>query len=208
MDLIDRARALYEGADAAHDFDHVLRVLALVRRIGPAEGADMRILDLAALLHDIARAEEAHSGVDHALAGAEQARQLLQEWDYEKEIVDAVAAAIASHRFRNDIAPKTLEARILYDADKLDAIGAIGIGRAYAFAGRTGQRLWSTVPAGARATPTVDPTTHSPVIEFAVKLSHLAATLHTETARHIAQERHNYMVTFFERLESEVRGEK
>ena len=79
-DLIERARVLYRGADAAHDFDHVLRVLALVRRIGPAEGADMRLLEAATLLHDIARAEEGHTGVDHAQAGAEQAREIVRSW--------------------------------------------------------------------------------------------------------------------------------
>ena len=78
MDLITQARALYEGADAAHDFDHVLRVLALVRRIKPAEEAAIRLLEVATLLHDIARAEEVRSGLDHALAGAERARGIVR----------------------------------------------------------------------------------------------------------------------------------
>ncbi len=208
MDLIAQARALYEGADAAHDFDHVLRVLTLVRRIGPAEGADMRLLEVATLLHDIARAEEVRSGVDHARAGAARAQEIVRQWGYRAAEAAAVAGIIAAHRFRNDAEPQTVEEKVLYDADKLDAIGAIGIGRAFAYAGRTGQRLWSEVPAGARATQPVDPATHSPAIEFAVKLSLLAGSLHTATARALARGRHDFMVAFFARLEAEVRGEQ
>jgi len=208
MDLIARARALYTGRDATHDFDHVLRVLTLVRRIGPAEGADMRVLGVATLLHDIAREEEARTGVDHALAGAERARGIVREWGYGEEEAVAIAQAIVGHRFRNDRRPETLEAQVLYDADKLDAIGAIGVGRAFAYAGYTGQRLWTPVPEGATAARLRDFSTHSPVIEFVVKLSRLADSLHTGTARSIARERHAFMAAFFERLEAEVRGEK
>lgn len=207
-DLIERARVLYRGADAAHDFDHVLRVLALVRRIGPAEGADMRLLEAATLLHDIARAEEGHTGVDHAQAGAEQAREIVRSWGYSIEEAEAIAQAIAAHRFRSGVPPESVEARVLYDADKLDAIGAIGIGRAFAFAGQKGQRLWTPVPAEATASREIDHASWSPSVEFAVKLSRLADSLYTETARAIARERHAFMVDFFRRLEAEVRGER
>ena len=208
MDLIDRARTLYAETDSAHDFDHVRRVLALVRRIGPAEGADMRLLEAATLLHDIARADEVENGADHARVGAERARAIVLQWGYTPAEAEAIAGIIAAHRFRNESPPRTVEEKVLYDADKLDAIGAIGVGRAFAYAGRTGQRLWSPVPAGARATQPVDPATHSPAIEFAVKLSHLAGSLHTKPARVIARERHAFMVAFFERLEAEVTGER
>jgi uncharacterized protein len=206
-EMIERARAFYRGADAAHDFDHVLRVLALVRRIGPAEGANMRLLEVATLLHDIARAEEGHTGVDHAQAGASQAREIALSWGYSCEEAEAIARAIAAHRFRTECPPESVEARVLYDADKLDAIGAVGIGRAFAFAGRMGQRLWTPVPAGLAARREIDHAAWSPSIEFAVKLSRLADSLYTETARAIARERHAFMVAFFRRLEAEVQGE-
>lgn len=208
MDLINRARTYYAETDTAHDFDHVLRVLMLVRRIGPAEGADMRLLEAATLLHDIARADEVENGVDHAQAGAERAGAIVQEWGYTSAEAAVIARIIAAHRFRNEAPPRTVEEKVLYDADKLDAIGAIGVGRAFAYAGRTGQRLWSPVPPDARATQRVDPAAHSPSIEFAVKLSRLAGALHTETARAIAQERHAFMVAFFERLDDEIQGKK
>jgi len=196
---IEEARQCYSGSDAAHDFDHVLRVLALAERIGRAEGARMEIVRAAVLLHDVARAEEDRTGECHAKVGAERARQILAGHPTDK--VEAVAQAIASHRFRDEVTPQTLEAKVLYDADKLDAMGAIGIARAYALAGKRGQRLWVETSAE------LPSTAHTPVHEFIFKLSKLRETLFTATARQIAEERHRYMVEFFARLEGEVRGE-
>ena len=202
---VEEARQYYTDCDAAHDFDHVLRVLALAERIGQAEGAAMEIVRAAALLHDVARAEEERTGACHAKVGAEQARQILAGHPADK--VEAVAQAIASHRFRsNEVVPQTLEAKVLYDADKLDAIGAIGIARAYALAGRRGQRLWAKTPSGSLAES--QPTDHTPVHEFTFKLSQLKDALFTATARQIAEERHRYLVEFFARLEEEVRGKR
>ena len=201
---IEEARQYYTDSDAAHDFDHVLRVLALVERIGQADGAAMEIVRTATLLHDVARAEEERTGACHARVGAEQARQILAGHPADK--VEAVAQAIASHRFRDEVVPQTLEARVLYDADKLDAIGAIGIARAYALAGKRGQRLWAGTPADSLAES--QSTDHTPVHEFIFKLSQLKEALFTDTARQIAKERHRYMVEFFTRLEEEVQGNR
>jgi uncharacterized protein len=200
----EEARRYYAGEDTAHDFDHVLRVLALAERIGQAEGADLEIVRAAVLLHDVARAEEESTGVCHAQAGAQRAREILQGHPPEK--VEAVAQAIATHRFRKKSVPQTLEAQVLYDADKLDAIGAIGVARAYAISGQTRQRLWGPVPADyqgeAQGTPE-----HTAAHEFVFKLSRLKKTLFTSTAKAMAEERHRYMVGFFARLEREAKGE-
>ena len=118
----------------------------------------------------------------------------------------AVAQAIASHRFRDQVVPQTLEAKVLYDADKLDAIGAIGIARAYALAGRRGQHLWAETPAG--SLDESQSTDYTPVHEFTFKLSRLKEALFTTTARQIAKDRHRYMVEFFARLEAEVQGKR
>ncbi len=139
MISIEEAKRYYSGDDAAHDFEHVLRVLRLAERIGRAEGADMEVLRAAVLLHDVARVAEDQGGPCHAEAGAQRARQILA--DHPRVKVEAVAEAIAAHRFRGSHLPETLEAKVLYDADKLDAIGAIGVARAYAIAGRHGQRM-------------------------------------------------------------------
>jgi uncharacterized protein len=211
MITVDKARAYYSGEDAAHNFDHVLRVLRLAERIGHAEGADMDILRAAALLHDVARVAEDAGGPCHAQAGAEQARQILAV--HSEEDVNAVAHAIRTHRFRGSSLPQTLEAQILYDADKLDAIGAIGVARAYAIAGRHAQRLWAEVPQGfanrsiLEARRDVTDEKHTPVHEYMFKLSRLKDALFTQTARAIAKDRHDYMARFFERLKREVHGE-
>jgi uncharacterized protein len=210
---LDQARQYYRGADPAHDFDHVLRVLELAERIGRAEGADMDVLRAAVLLHDIGRREEIDSGVCHAQIGAEKARRILSDWPHEK--VEAIAHAISTHRFRNENPPRTLEAKVLYDADKLDCIGAIGVVRAYVVGGMTGQRLWAEVDSdylrGRESNKTLSrkdiPPDHTPVHEFAFKLSRIREVLFTPTAREIAEERHRFMAEFFARLDAEVRGE-
>lgn len=211
MITIDEARSHYRGSDASHDFDHVLRVLRLAERIGEAEGANMIVVRTAVLLHDVARGEERWSGVCHAQAGASRARGILA--DHPSAMVDAVADAIATHRFRGDAVPGTLEAQILYDADKLDAIGAIGVARAYAVAGERGSQLWGGVPDGYGERQRIEgrddefDQDHTPVHEYVFKLARLKGTLFTETARRIGEERHAYMAGFFRRLEQEVAGE-
>ncbi len=205
MITIDQARRYYAAADTAHDFEHVLRVWRLVQRIGPAEGADMVVLQAATLLHDVARADELRSGVEHAAEGARRAQLILA--DHPPVQVEAVAHAIAAHRFRGDVTPNTLEARVLYDADKLDAIGAIGVARAYAIAGLLGQPLWTPPIPNQVASRDDLSAHHSPVREFAVKLGRLRDTLYTPTARAIAHGRHAFMEAYFARLEQEVLGE-
>ena len=107
--------------------------------------------------------------------------------------------------------PQTLEAKVLFDADKLDAIGAVGVGRAYAMAGRRGQKLWSSL----NASDTGDRSSviegkaeeHTPVQEYLFKLRHLKDVMFTGTGRSLAAERQAFMVSFFDRLDREVRGE-
>jgi uncharacterized protein len=124
-------------------------------------------------------------------------------------MVEAVVHAIAAHRFRTGPEPSTLEAQVLYDADKLDAIGAIGVARAFAYGGAHGQRLWAptdSVDLEQWQAEGDDADVHTPVHEFIVKLSRIKDRLYTAAGRAIAAERHDYMVVFFERLTHEVRG--
>jgi uncharacterized protein len=93
----------------------------------------------------------------------------------------------------------------LFDADKLDAIGAIGVARVFAFGGAAGQRLWAEVPEGYDEHSASGG--HTPIHEFVVKLAKIKDRLTTETGRRIGQERHDFMAAFFARLEAEVRGE-
>lgn len=208
MITVEEAREYYHGAETAHDFDHVRRVLALAERLARAEGADVEIVRAAVLLHDISRAEEDATGQgDHAQMAGERARAILIARGIAPERADAVAHAIAAHRFRGNTPPQTLEAKVLFDADKLDSIGAIGVARAYAISGVLNQRLWSAVAPDAVATRDQHNADHTAVAEFAVKLSKVRERVHTASARKIADERHAYMADFFARLEREVRGE-
>jgi uncharacterized protein len=196
---VEQARALYAAGDAAHDFDHVLRVTALAVHLAQAEGADVEIVRTAALLHDIGLD---NGRVGHEEVAAERAHEILAGQPPGK--VEAVAQAIRSHRFRAGPPPQTLEAQCLFDADKLDAIGAIGVARVFAFGGAAGQRLWAEVPEGYDEHSGGE---HTPIHEFVVKLAKIKDRLTTEPGRRIGKARHDFMAAFFARLEAEVRGE-
>jgi uncharacterized protein len=195
---IDQARAFYAASgDSTHDFEHVLRVYRMAEHIARAEEADMKVVRVATLLHDIARPDQDAGRIaDHALEGARRAREILT--GQPAEFVEAVAHAIETHRFRVNRPPQTLEAKVLHDADKLDAIGAVGIARAFAYGAHRGQPLW----AGSN-----DPE-HTAMKEFVFKLSKIKSRLLTATGRAIAEERHAFMAEFFERMAAEVAGEK
>ncbi len=201
------AAALYAAGDAAHDFDHVRRVARLAVRLAEAEGADVTVVRLAALLHDAPTpGAEAGGRSSHHRSAAAFARRLLLERGLDAERADAVAHCIEAHRFRDhSTPPQTLEAKCLYDADKLDSMGAIGIARAFAYGGAHADRLWTepwrrldpqgSPPAGAEYTP---------VHEYVYKLNRLLATLHTDSARALGAERHVFMAHFFDRLDVEM----
>lgn len=172
-----------------------------------AEDADLRVVRAAALLHDVGRRQAEAAGLDHARVAAGRARAILHR--YPSPAVEAVIHAVAAHRFRTDPTPSTLEAQVLYDADKLDAIGAVGVARAFAYGGAHGQPLWApfdSVDLEHWEANGDDPDAHTPVHEFVVKLSRIKDQLYTSTGRAIAAGRHDYMVRFFERLAQEVRG--
>ena len=144
------------------------------------------------------------------MRGSVLARELLQSQP--SEFVEAVAHAIEAHRFRAEPAPRTLEAQVLSDADKLDAIGAIGVARAFAHACARGTALWRVpwreiAAAGGNANdqPKALGPDYTPVHEFVYKLDHIPDRLYTATARAIARERQAFMRAFFERLDEEIR---
>ncbi len=220
MITIDFARSLYAqhaDADSAHDFDHVLRVVQMAEKIALVEGANLEIVRTAAWLHDIGL-DDGRAG--HETLAANRAREILKNLakgsdqasdsertpspGYSDEFIEAVAHAIEAHRFRSGPAPQTLEAKVLFDADKLDAIGAIGVARAFAFGGHRGQKLWAAVPFDFADT---DSPEHTPVHEYIVKLRKIKDRMQTATGRSIAEERHAFMVKFFERLDQEVKSE-
>jgi uncharacterized protein len=213
MNNIDRIREIarrhLEPDSGSHGWDHVERVRRLCEHIGAEEGADLEVLALAACLHDIGRTEERASGgrLCHARRGAELAREILSECGYGPDTVERVAHCVATHRFRGDgDRPATLEARVLFDADKLDAIGAVGIGRAFLFAGEVGARLHN--PERDVRTTSAYSREDTAYREFSVKLQEVRQRMLTAAGRRLAEERHRFMVAFFERLTRETLGQE
>jgi uncharacterized protein len=212
MPTIEQARQYYLGADAVHDFNHVLRVLALAERIGQAEGADLEILRAAALLHDAQGSAPGGDGAaraDHHQASGQLAHDILSAEGWPPQRIAAVQHCIRSHRFRDPAEPpQSLEAKILFDCDKLDVLGAIGAARAAAYAALDGQPLTGAVSERFRATGQLEPgEAYTPYHEFIFKLSKVSDRMHTAAARALAAERHRYLAEYFERLALESDGE-
>ncbi len=204
--LSGEVRRRLEASRGSHDWEHTERVLRLCRHLGQAEGADLFILELAALLHDIGREDQDRSrgAVCHAEQGAVLAREILAGHGLDEELIGRVIHCIESHRFRGRKSPGTLEARVLFDADKLDSIGAVGIGRAFLFAGEVGARLHhKNVDVEKTCSYSREDTAYR---EFKVKLVKVKERMLTTEGRRMAEERHRFMGEFFERLNREVDG--
>ncbi len=205
-DVRQHAQQAFAGALGSHDWQHSLRVHRLCLRIGPESGADMVVLEAAAYLHDIGRAfqDNSNGSVCHAAKGARIAGELLAPLPLEEDRKQNIIHCIRAHRYRDDCAPQTIEARVLFDADKLDAIGAIGIARAYQFAGELGACLHNPDLAPEEAEPySINDTGHR---EFVVKLSKIKDRMMTEPGRRMAQGRHDFMMAFFDRFLIEYAG--
>ena len=202
-----RARRLFLEASGSHDWDHTRRVAALCEHIGRVERADLKVLRMAAYLHDIGRCRQDRSnGVHcHACEGARMAAEILDELPLKAPERERIVHCVRAHRYREKHAPETLEAKVLFDADKLDAIGAVGVARAYLFAGEVGARLHN---------PDID-VTAAPAYsendtgyrEYLVKLRHIHTRMLTAEGRRLAAERHAFMETFFDRFIHEVEGQ-
>lgn len=213
---VDEVREWYAQGDAAHDFDHVLRVMRMGERIAQAEGADGLVVRLAALLHDLP-ATTTHEGgaatenprMEHHRAAAQRARALLTARGLATGQVENIAHCIEAHRFRDrSVQPQTLEAKCLYDADKLDSIGAIGVGRAFAYGGAQGSCLWTGPwPSILADTSPPEGVEYTPVHEYVYKLRKVLATLHTPSARRIGEARHTFMAAFYAQLDAEMVGD-
>ncbi len=204
------AKARHEGAGPCHDFSHVERVYRLAERIAQDEGADLLVVRLAALLHDIGRGLEPRMGPEpdrHEELSAELAAPFLRGLGLPEDRVEAVLEAILRHRHRRGRAPESLAARCLYDADKLDSLGAVGAARAYLWLGEHGRSVyypeeeWRDVDPANNATE-VD----SFQREWRIKLSQLAQRMYTKEGRRLARERHVRMERILREIEDEVAG--
>jgi uncharacterized protein len=210
MLTLERAHLWYPASDPVHGFDHIERVYFTVQHLATAAGCDMEIVEAAALLHDADGSQQTDDTARHSHqhTSADFARQILQTEGWQAERIDAVVHCIRAHRFRDeDEQPQTLEAQVLFDADKLDAIGAIGVVRAIAFSLQAGQPVFSQPSGRFLQTGMLEPgEAHTAYHEYLFKLRKLKDRLYTPEAKRIAERRHLAMMQFFDELASEMNG--
>ena len=174
----------YQKLNGCHGYEHTERVVKLCKAIGNKTGADMEVLIPAAILHDIKRSEQ-----NHARAGAFEAEKILRKMGYPEETIKQVSHVIRAHSFSDETIADTLEAQILSDADKLDAMGAIGIYRTAMYSGE------------------LDRTFNDFVKHFHEKLLTLKDLLYTEEAKLMAAERDRFMLEYLGQLAKEIKAE-
>ena len=202
------AEKCFSNSRGSHDWEHSRRVYNLCMHVGRAEGADMEVLKIAAYLHDVGRShqDESRGTLCHAEKGAEIASEILDKYPISTEQKANILHCIRSHRFRGNCRPQTLEAKILFDADKLDSIGAIGIARAFQFAGEMGAKFHNPKISPEKTRPYTEEDTG--YREFKLKLSKIKDRMLTAEGRRMAGERHTFMKNYFERFCPEYEGDK
>jgi uncharacterized protein len=202
------SRNSFSSARGSHDWDHTERVYNLCMRLAEAEGADREVVAIAAFLHDVGRSyqDESRGAICHAEKGAEIAEALLHAYPLSSDKKRNIVHCIRTHRFRSDRRPETLEAKILFDADKLDAIGAVGVARAFLFAGEVGARLHNPYMSPEETEPYSKEDTG--FREFKLKLSRIKDCMMTKEGKRLAAHRHAFMESFFRRFLEEYEGQK
>ena len=191
--------------DSAHDREHVYRVLNNAVDIASVEPrVDWDVLIAATLLHDISRPEQMADGsIDHALHGADKAYSFLLNHGFDENFSGKVRACIRTHRFRKTEPPSSLEARILFDADKLDVCGAIGIARTLEYSGENGRPIYIRDENGNISDGTADKIDCF-FREYKFKLEGICECFLTERGRGLAIRRHGAAIAYYEALLAEV----
>lgn len=216
-ELWNIAEPYYLRNNWAHGRSHIERVLRSAVEIGKQEGADLEVIELAAILHDIFSDKEAHSkmeGFRHEIEGAKVARGILGKLGIGETTIEAVAHCIEAHRKRSRIEPQTIEAKCLFDADKLDCIGATGVIRSAFVSFDHGQEFYkeeTDIEAYRRKNVRADGTIidfglHSSNLEYELSLKEVAKRMHTKTGRRLSEERAAFMHAFYERFAEELKG--
>lgn len=190
--------------DSAHDKEHIYRVLYTALHIAQfCENVDTDILIAACLLHDTARPEQLENPkVCHAEKGAQRAFEFLSRNGFDKSFAEKVSSCILTHRFRNDRQPQSIEAKILFDADKIDVAGAMGIARTLIYSGETRRPLYSLINDSEINDGTIKDDTF--FAEYKFKLERLYDRFYTEKGREIALQRKKHAEDFYNNLLGEV----
>jgi len=188
-------------SDSAHDQEHVYRVLNYALDIARHEsGVNLELLVISCLLHDIGRAEQfADPGIDHAICGGDKAYEWLASNSYATEFADQVRRCIVTHRFRSSNPPQSLEAKILFDADKLEACGVIGIARTLQYKTHVVEPLYTLSEIGE-----ITEDYPSFLYEYNFKLANMYDKFYTKRGTELAQKRKAAARHFYEALRDEV----
>jgi uncharacterized protein len=192
-----------QGGDAAHDLEHIGRVVANARSLAAGEEARLEVVLPAAWLHDcVAVPKDSPLRASASRLAAEQAVAWLKAWGWPDELLPEIAHAIEAHSFTAAIVPRTPEAKVVQDADRLDALGAAGLARCLMLGGALGRPLYATVdPFCAQRVPD---DRASCVDHFYTKLLTLEDTMQTARGRQEAQRRTAYLRGFLDELKREI----
>jgi uncharacterized protein len=191
------------AGDAAHDAAHIRRVVSNARAIAAAEGADLAVVLPAAWLHDcVSVPKDSPQRARASRLAAETAVAFLQQHGYPARYHDEIAHAITAHSFSARITPRTLAAQVVQDADRLDALGAIGIARTMVVGGALGRQLYDPADPFCAARPPDDG--RYTLDHFYRKLFTLAATMQTAAGRREAERRTTYMRAYLQQLRWEI----
>ena len=192
---MDYARKIFEGDASGHDFDHTMRVFHMATTIAREENADLETVQLAALLHDV----DDRKLSPQTCENRDNAVSFLRENGVNQEKIKEIIQIISQISFSaGNGAPSTLEGMCVQDADRLDAIGAIGIGRAFAFGSSRGRRIHD--PEGKDTTTTIQ--------HFYDKLLLLKDRMNTATGKTLAHQRHRFMEDFLQQFYDEWNGDR
>lgn len=204
----------------AHNMEHVMRVYHLAMKLAEGEDVDNEVIQIAVLLHDIGwlrEIQDPSGNTDHAIESAKIAEPFLKELGYSNTKIDHIKKCITSHRYRTDNKPESLEAKIVFDADKLETVGAIGIARSFVWVGRNNAHIYKKTDIETYAKENLwgkinwriqDKTKHSPQMTRETKDKFILDYLYTDKAKEIAERRIVFSKNFFDRLEKEVFGEE
>lgn len=209
MDLIEQTREyvseILADEPSTHDMSHIERVENVCMRIREKEGGDEQVLRLAALLHDVGIMKEHQQGGDHAQYSAEIAQEFLTVAGADKDLIEHVTSCIRSHRFSSGLEAQTLEAKILQDADRIDALGAVGIFRSLVSMGSL-RAMRSTI--GTVKERSMNAYKEDPIEGFYEYMNNkpfkILERLNTGTAREIARERLKLMHVYLNALQEET----
>ncbi|ADB59122.1 metal dependent phosphohydrolase [Haloterrigena turkmenica DSM 5511] len=204
-----RARSYFEAAPPGHDWHHVQRVETLAETLvdrHQSGSIDERVVTLAVYLHDIGREKEDSGEIDdHAAWGARESRRILEDVGADPATIDGVAHCVRAHRYSNAVEPERLEAKLVSDADNLDALGAVGIARTFAHGGALGEPIYDP------AVPVADDETAAGATQYNhlhEKILALPERLYTDVGRELAERRAAFVREYVAQFDAELTGER